>query len=187
MSKLKYALAMLGVGGAAAMGTEADASTIVNLNLSPYDSPVDITLFDGGPAQFYYGAGTAKVAPVTFGPAAVFGTYGSATAALSGNPQTSGEVKVGILDHTDPADPTSPLTYTQFPFVADTYLDLTFDHGGDHYTGTAFVDTSGYLRSIEYDLAAAAVPEPASWALLIGGLGLTGAALRRRRQAAEAA
>ena len=31
------------------------------------------------------------------------------------------------------------------------------------------------------------VPEPASWALMIGGLGLTGAALRRRRQAAVTA
>ncbi|MGZ6020926.1 MAG: PEPxxWA-CTERM sorting domain-containing protein, partial [Phenylobacterium sp.] len=32
-----------------------------------------------------------------------------------------------------------------------------------------------------------AVPEPASWALMIGGFGLAGAALRRRRQVALAA
>ena len=31
-----------------------------------------------------------------------------------------------------------------------------------------------------------AVPEPASWAMLIAGFGLTGAALRRRRMAAVA-
>lgn len=33
---------------------------------------------------------------------------------------------------------------------------------------------------------AAAVPEPAAWALMIGGFGLTGAALRRRRVPARA-
>nr|WP_243450482.1 PEPxxWA-CTERM sorting domain-containing protein [Polymorphobacter glacialis] len=35
--------------------------------------------------------------------------------------------------------------------------------------------------------AGTAVPEPASWALLIAGFGLTGAAMRRRRQAIVAA
>ncbi|THD57392.1 MAG: PEP-CTERM sorting domain-containing protein [Phenylobacterium sp.] len=34
---------------------------------------------------------------------------------------------------------------------------------------------------------AAAVPEPASWALMIGGLGMAGATLRRRRATAATA
>ena len=38
------------------------------------------------------------------------------------------------------------------------------------------------LTAIEVQvLREAAVPEPASWALMIAGFGLTGAALRRRR------
>jgi hypothetical protein len=32
------------------------------------------------------------------------------------------------------------------------------------------------------DVSISAVPEPASWAMLIGGFGLTGAAMRRRRR-----
>jgi hypothetical protein len=36
-------------------------------------------------------------------------------------------------------------------------------------------------------IATTAVPEPASWAMLIIGFGLTGAAARRRRGAAVAA
>ncbi len=39
----------------------------------------------------------------------------------------------------------------------------------------------------EIAASAAAVPEPASWALLIAGFGLTGAAMRRRRTASVAA
>ena len=51
--------------------------------------------------------------------------------------------------------------------------DITFSS-----TGVAF----------EFDnLAVAGVPEPASWALMIGGFGLAGAGLRRRRTVAAAA
>jgi hypothetical protein len=41
--------------------------------------------------------------------------------------------------------------------------------------------------TVSFELDAAAVPESASWALLIAGFGLTGAAMRRRRVSALAA
>ncbi|WP_372786883.1 PEPxxWA-CTERM sorting domain-containing protein [Phenylobacterium sp.] len=47
---------------------------------------------------------------------------------------------------------------------------------------TAFDDIT-----IDANLPTAGVPEPASWALMIGGFALTGAALRRRRAAVYAA
>ncbi|TRW18112.1 PEPxxWA-CTERM sorting domain-containing protein [Glacieibacterium frigidum] len=63
-----------------------------------------------------------------------------------------------------------------------------------HYTSILDVSTTtgfvlqfgpeGYyagLDNLVYFLNVAAVPEPTIWALLIGGFGLTGAAMRRRR------
>ena len=46
--------------------------------------------------------------------------------------------------------------------------------------------TTGYEKVI-YTFNGGAAPEPAAWALMIGGFGLAGAALRRRRSAAAAA
>jgi hypothetical protein len=54
--------------------------------------------------------------------------------------------------------------------------------------GSIYPDTDG-PRSIngtvriDYDYIAPVVPEPASWAMMIGGFALAGGALRRRRQA----
>jgi hypothetical protein len=57
-------------------------------------------------------------------------------------------------------------------------------------TRGAFGQTAEYFVSANYSLTAAntgAVPEPASWALMIGGFGLIGASARRRRMTAVAA
>lgn len=45
---------------------------------------------------------------------------------------------------------------------------------------------SGVVPYIQLETAGAAIPEPASWAMLIVGFGLTGAAMRRRRLAVVA-
>lgn len=54
------------------------------------------------------------------------------------------------------------------------------------FTAVSFIETGGdltdqYFGNIVSGVAPDAVPEPASWALLIAGFGLTGAVLRRRR------
>ncbi|MEY2883316.1 MAG: hypothetical protein RL490_1040 [Pseudomonadota bacterium] len=72
--------------------------------------------------------------------------------------------------------------------------------GAEIYTGTLAAPTFktgtftltqqyfGYQQVLTItDAAAGAVPEPASWAMLIAGFGLTGAAMRRRRTSALAA
>jgi len=48
-----------------------------------------------------------------------------------------------------------------------------------HTTTFPSAEIAGFLRP-------AAVPEPATWALLIAGFGLAGASLRRRRSLAKA-
>ena len=57
--------------------------------------------------------------------------------------------------------------------VGDRY-HLTFDYSNGDSPSGLIVSTSG------------AVPEPASWALMIGGLAMTGVALRRRKVALAA-
>ncbi len=69
------------------------------------------------------------------------------------------------------------------------FADGAFTHNGSYETlpGTGgnqqhgFLTVSGILEDIgDAPIDAPAVPEPASWALMIGGFGLAGAALRRR-------
>jgi len=65
------------------------------------------------------------------------------------------------------------------------FLHLKFVTGGNTYLGLAKFDNSNNpgLSYIDYEALASptAVPEPESWAMLIAGFGLTGAALRRSR------
>jgi len=57
-------------------------------------------------------------------------------------------------------------------------------HSGSHIVGAVFQSSQ---NSFEFDnLAAGAVPEPATWAMMIGGFGLIGAASRRRNRQAVA-
>jgi hypothetical protein len=192
MSKLKFALALLGAGGMAALASEADASTVVTLDLAYTSPPTDIALIDGSPAQFYYGESAFKVAPTFSVPDVALGAHSGAalgvtslTPGLPGFGEAYGgsEVKVGLLV---PNVDAGGLSYSG---PADAYVHLTFTDSGTQYVGTAHVDGGGTLRTIEYVDAPAGpggVPEPAEWALLIGGLGLAGAALRRQRQALAA-
>lgn len=64
--------------------------------------------------------------------------------------------------------------------------------GSRDCTGLLFFDDVHVTKTVQFEIARAAlaqsglgtVPEPASWALLIAGFGLTGAVLRRRRAVA---
>lgn len=56
-------------------------------------------------------------------------------------------------------------------------------------TSSAYMSHFGYgtalSLSVDYAIASAAVPEPATWATMIAGFGLVGAATRRRKAAAN--
>jgi hypothetical protein len=55
------------------------------------------------------------------------------------------------------------------------------------FTGLATSDSTAFIDSVALNVTpSAAVPEPASWAMLIAGFGLVGAAARRRRAAVAA-
>ena len=54
------------------------------------------------------------------------------------------------------------------------------DAAGGHPGGTGGSRWGTYIAAIDWTKGTA-VPEPASWALMLSGFGLAGAALRRRR------
>ena len=56
---------------------------------------------------------------------------------------------------------------------------------GDSFTSSTTLSNNAYgaLNDRTYSIAAAAVPEPATWALMIGGFGLAGFGMRRRKVA----
>jgi hypothetical protein len=57
------------------------------------------------------------------------------------------------------------------------------DFGGGAIYGAAVTDGETVLDYTENPVALAAVPEPATWALMLAGFGLVGAAMRRRHAA----
>ncbi len=82
---------------------------------------------------------------------------------------------------------------TQYDNFGPASLDLPFSFDGQPNFRGGFIDFDGVQRTGDWALSidgafkSGAVPEPASWALLIAGFGLVGAAARRRRFAIVAA
>lgn len=64
--------------------------------------------------------------------------------------------------------------------------DTSAGIAGAPLAGTVYLSGYSVTASLRYDEAAAALPEPASWAMLVGGFGLVGGALRSRRRASPA-
>ncbi len=72
--------------------------------------------------------------------------------------------------------------YVNNPSAINTLYNY-FEHGAFTTVGVHHIHQYGLDITLTVTESAAAVPEPASWAMLITGFGLTGAALRRRRMA----
>jgi uncharacterized repeat protein (TIGR03803 family) len=154
------------IGGAYGMGTvfKLDSSgaltTLVDFNGNNGGSPLYGGLIDDSAGNLF---GTSQVG----------GAYGFGTVFKL---DKSGRLTTLVdFDSNNGDDPTSGL-------IADAAGNLfgITSAGGVYNFGTVFkVSDAGFV-------IAAAVPEPASWAMLIAGLGFTGTALRRRRMRAAA-
>ncbi len=173
----KYAMAMLAAGGAVGAASQVSAATTVTLNIPFSQQLTPITLVGSSP-QFAYGIPGLGALETDFD------AYGGAR--IHSTPYA-----------TDPGLPTAGETYdTQSVKTAGFacgipcsygYFHLKFKDAGSGYVGTAYVDADATLETITFDQAAFAVPEPDAWALLIAGLGMTGAVMRRNRRRSQAA
>ena len=148
--------------------------------------------FDTSTAVFDFGGGSAFFSGAPFPGPIPGGSIETATGCYSGfclfGPPVayadSASVHVGYADlepqagylpdyviHTLDLDFSGPLTA---PGTIDLLTDSSEYNG---FNGFRRYVTSGYATGV----LEGSVPEPATWALVIGGFGLAGAALRRRR------
>jgi hypothetical protein len=174
VSKFRFALGMLvATGGvAAAAGASAATETYDFSGFTPTQS-VEIL----GQSQYEYGASSG--APKSFftpasGSTALIGSYSNTPS----NPSSDSYASVPVKTNSSIFGPA---------YESDSYANLKFFVDGKTYLGTAnFVRTGDDVVLHTIDYTPTAVPEPESWALLVAGVGLAGAALRRNRGQAAA-
>ena len=183
--KFLLSVAVLGALGVAGIASTASAATIVNVGTLPPANP-----------YFYLTSGTPTTSPIT----ANFGATisGASTSfddlfefTIPQNGTGSGSLSTSF------SSPVDELTISQV-LINGTLYTPTSSSGGQSLTVTGIPILNGHLNTIEVlgmtsstnaaatfagtaTFNAATVPEPASWALMIGGFGLVGAAMRRRR------
>jgi hypothetical protein len=176
---------------AAATITSAHAAPIITLSSTAPMGATSIENFDSFAADQTIGVNALALSGSDgrgAKPAQSTGNYGSVlgggTYAISFAPTSAFSFLLGSLD-----------SYNHLTLTFSDATSLTYDGsqitnglGSDGYvtysTGTGPLITAASFRSdsnsFEFDNLAAGVPEPATWALLISGFGLVGAAMRRR-------
>jgi len=186
VKKFLLSVAVLGAMGMASVASSASAATIVNVGALPPANP-----------YFYITSGTPFSPSIT----ANFGAtiIGASTAfddifefTIPQNGTGSGSLS------------TSFSALTNLILLSDVIVNgvprtLVTGPGGQSVTTNGIPILNGVLNTIEVKgstvattvagtytgtmtFAAGVVPEPASWALMIGGLALVGGAMRRRRE-----
>ncbi len=162
-------LAMLGVVAAiGVMPVAADAATTIAVDYTASPAGTPITIGGAPTPQYSFILGTF------FNGAAQYKIQanGGATVAFPDN---------GVQQMFLPAVTTrlEGITFTEGDY------QLRFNIGSLAYTGLAtVVDQGRRISVLSFSPVAAAVPEPASWAMMIVGFGAVGFAMRRRRKMA---
>lgn len=196
MAKLLLAAAALAVAGS--------ANAAVSIKSAPYDAELAageklVVTFDAPNAGGYSFPGIATQSGSTgnaaapAGDATVFGyVMGGKSATLTTPVLKSFSMYIGSVDTYNSITFKGLNGYEQTVSGADlvahangdqssggTNRRFYFDFGNDRVTEVTF---SSGANSFEFDnIAAGAVPEPATWAMLIVGFGFVGASLRRRQ------
>ncbi len=140
------------------------------------------------PASFSFMGGTFTFSPSgdIFGPTSVQTSGGAAFQTVFGGVTTyfvdRGTVVIGPGQQFAAVPDTTPVRFSN----GNNFFGLRVTSGGSDYYGYAYT-TNTTLNSYGFEsrpdtaiTATVGVPEPASWALLVGGFGLAGASLRRK-------
>lgn len=146
-----------------------------------------------GTLDFYWRVFGLEQLPGATGQPAIgnfrIGNFGTTVAGLNANYRIDGTGDIGPASAH--AFSGSQASFVNFIFggdglrVGSSSLFMFLDTTATHYDRSAIMDVANIGTSRGSNLlstfAPVAVPEPASWALMIGGLGLVGGALRRRK------
>lgn len=166
-------IALIVTGG---LSASANAAIVTQtFNVLPSSQGVDITIGNSASAQYTY-QHVVKPAP----------EGGTANEGLFLRALPTSELLVLTDGFPNANSPAFPVKFEFSPQISGS-IGLRFQIGdGTHYGvanfGSFNEDGLSPLVDIQYDDVAAAVPEPAAWAMLIGGFGVAGAAARRSRR-----
>jgi hypothetical protein len=176
MKKFLFAAAALAVAGA----MPASALTLTGLTLTTgHQFPTPGVYDDGGPFDFTVG---------TSSPVSYFGLADSSIGASqyfvnvycgSGCSWVGAPANTFVMSDTYGVAPTftSVAINAATNYVGFDLTRLSFD-ADNVYVNLNGLDANG---TIVIDISGGAVPEPASWALMVAGFGMIGGALRRRQ------
>jgi len=137
-------------------------------------------------------AGQGRSLAAFIGSSYIIGTFTDLQSTMSltfGNKQTG--ISPGDLATLTLFNGLTQVGLTTVALNGTSAMDQSISYSGatfDRFT-FAYTDSVGNLRDAEetidnLDSAAPPAPEPASWAMMIGGFGVIGGALRRRRETA---
>jgi len=187
LSATAAAALALSLGGAASAGS-------VGLGTSPIPGPQYFYITTGDPmtgptvtADF----GDSFTSTGAFTDTFTFGSYfdalGSGSISTTFVPKSSSITITGVTVYGGEG---SPVTFTAAEAETPGYIDVpVVAYTNDYITITGTTNATTY-NGATYDgtavlSAVSSAPEPAAWLLMIGGLGLTGLALRRRQTAVQ--
>lgn len=167
------------------MATDAD-SHVVSLEFStPQTIAADIGFVSPGSVTLTYALDADDVARGSAAFNGILdnftgGTFGLLTVSVS-----AGGLNLGAFESNDGAMTIVSQDVTSVTFAFSPLLETQAYLGDPFFTGTASdwaLDLTGLAAGDSFSLTVAvAVPEPGTWAMLAGGLGLLGLLRRRRR------
>jgi hypothetical protein len=174
------ACAAIAVVPATAMAARKITSINADVSSTPYTFDFQGSTFTFGFNGDYFGGGPITISTAT----------GGAVNTIFGQPTTNfadgrgGPLSFGPNDNYGAFTDPTPIRFTN----GDNFIGLRATSGTDNFYGYAFT-SNNILNTIGFETtagqsvtASTAVPEPATWAMFIVGVGLVGGTLRRKNR-----